>query len=164
MMKPEPSELVLRGVCISPLLSPPLGDPPRRFLKNSSNGDPGGNCGIASLPPPPLASTVCEVEMLTTASITFSAMSAMPSGPRAAAGAALRTLAAPIATAAPMLRRRRLKAGLAPVMSACLQDVRFGHTVRPNRVAAQAFEPDISAKNRSGKAHDCVHFPRDSRT
>ena len=76
----------------SPPLEPPPG-PPRRFLKksskNSSNGEPGGNCGIAPLPspPPPLASTVCEVEMLTTASITFSATSAMPSGPRAKAGA-----------------------------------------------------------------------------
>src|SRR5216683_2479516 len=86
-MKPEPSELVLRG-CRSPLLSPPLElppGPPRRFLKksskNSSNGEPGGSCGIAPLPSaPPLASTVCEVEMLTTASITFSATSAMAQG------------------------------------------------------------------------------------
>src|ERR1700738_4668198 len=106
-MKPEPSELVLRG-CRSPLLSPPLElppGPPRRFLKksskNSSNGEPGGSCGIAPLPsPPPLASTVCEVEMLTTASITFSATSAMPSGPRARActdknGADITTAAVP---------------------------------------------------------------------
>ena len=59
---------------------------PRRFLKNSSknssNGEPGGSCGIA-LPRP---STVCDVEMLTTASITFSATSATLSGPRASAG------------------------------------------------------------------------------
>src|SRR5580765_7462345 len=66
-MKPEPSELVLRG-CRSLPLSPPLELPPgpRRFLKksskNSSNGEPGGNCGIAPLPsPPPLASTVGDV-------------------------------------------------------------------------------------------------------
>src|SRR5512135_2095092 len=80
MMKPEPSELTRRGVGVSPFL-------PLRFLKNSSknssNGEPGGSCGIAWL----LISTVCLVEILTTASITCSAISAMPSGPRAAAGA-----------------------------------------------------------------------------
>ena len=56
MMKPEPSELVLRG-CRSPPLEPP--GPPRRFLKksskNSSNGEPGGNCGIAPRSPPAAA-------------------------------------------------------------------------------------------------------------
>src|SRR5436190_8020436 len=156
-MKPEPSELVLRG-WNSPPLSPPLGPPPpRRFLKksskNSSNGEPGGNCGVAprSLPPPLLASTVCEVEMLTTASITFSAMSAMPSGPRAKAGPAAIMVAAPSETAAPIRRRRRLKTGLAPVMSASLQRVDLGTTVRPNGSEAQAFEPDISTKNRRQK-------------
>ena len=85
MMKPEPSELTRRGVGVS---SPPC--PPRRFLKNSSkkssNGEPGGSCGIALL----RMSTVCLVEMLTTASITVSATSEMFSGPRAAAGRARR--------------------------------------------------------------------------
>jgi hypothetical protein len=57
-----------------------------------------------------------------------------------------------------MLRRRRLKAGLAPVMSACLQGMAVWRTLRPNRVAAQASEPDISAKNRPGKAHDYVDW------
>jgi len=52
--------------------------------KNSSNGDPGGSFGMA---PPELRSTFCLVEILTTASMTCSATSAMPSGPRAAAGA-----------------------------------------------------------------------------
>ena len=160
-MKPEPSELVLRGA-MSP---PPLGPPgPLRFLKksskNSSNGEPGGNCGIAPRSPPPLASTVCEVEMLTTASITFSATSAMPSGPRAKAGATLSMLAAPSVIAAPKRRRRRLKAGLAPVISASLQRVDLASTVRPNGSAAQAFEPDISAKNRPGKGNDCVEAAR----
>src|SRR6478735_8677793 len=150
-MKPLPSELVLRGVK-SPFLSPPLLPPPgpRRFLKksskNSSNGEPGGNCGVA--PPPPLASTVCDVEMLTTASITFSAMSAMPSGPRAPAGTEASMVAAPSETAAPIRRRRRLRAGLAPVMSAYLQRVDLGTTVRPNGSERQAHEADISAKNR----------------
>src|ERR1700682_3167828 len=163
-MKPEPSELVLRG-CRSLPLSPPLEPPPGplRFLKksskNSSNGEPGGNCGIAPLSPPPpplLASTVCEVEMLTTASITFSATSAMPSGPRANAGTALSMLTAPSVIAAPIRRRRRLKAGLAPGRSANLQRVDLASTVRPNGSAAQAFEPDISAKNRLFRSHDSV--------
>src|SRR5437762_3576967 len=154
-MKPEPSELVLRG-CMSLPRSPPLGlPPPRRFLKksskNSSNGEPGGNCGVAPRSPPPLASTVCEVEILTTASITFSAMSAIPSGPRAKAGTAASMVTAPSETAAPIRRRRRLKAGLAPVMSASLQRVDLGTTVRPNGSGAQAFAPGISAKNRSQK-------------
>ena len=138
MMKPEPSELVLRG-CNSPLRSPPLGAPPRRFLKksskNSSNGEPGGSCGIASLlPPPPLASTFCEVEMLTTESITFSAMSAMPSGPRALTGAVASMLAALNEMAIPIRRRRLVKAGLAPVMSACLQGGRIWLHSAPERV------------------------------
>src|SRR5471030_2695849 len=133
-MKPEPSELVLRG-CRSPPLELPPGPPPRRFLKksskNSSNGEPGGNCGIAPLfsPPPPapaLASTVWEVEMLTTASITLSATSAMPSGPRAKAGADIRTLLAPRQIAANQRRRRWLNAGIAPVMSGLSPEKRLG--------------------------------------
>ena len=88
MMKPEPSELTRRGERLGVWSSPPW---PRRFLKNSSknssNGEPGGSCGIAAAPPP-RASTFCEVEMLTTASITFSATSAMFSGPRANVGVA----------------------------------------------------------------------------
>src|SRR5258707_8816445 len=153
-MKPEPSELVLRG-CRSPFLSPPLEPPPgpRRFLKksskNSSNGEPGGSCGIVPLPSPPLASMVCEVEMFTTASITFSATSAMPSGPRASAGAEIRTLAAPRQIAANQGLSRRLKAGIARVMFALSLQKKgreLKSTVRPNRVAAQAFELDSGGK------------------
>ena len=88
--------------------------------------------------------------MLTTESITFSAMSAMPSGPRALAGTEASKLAALSEIAIPIRRRRLLKAGLAPVMSACLQRVEFSSTVRPNGSEAQAFAPDISAKNRPG--------------
>ena len=75
MTKPEPSELTRRGGRFG-ALSPPW---PRRFLKNSSknssNGEPGGSCGVGvdRRAPRPF----CEVEMLTTASITFSATSAM---------------------------------------------------------------------------------------
>src|SRR6516164_6415713 len=120
-MKPEPSELVLCG-CRSLLRSPPL--PPLRFLKksskNSSNGEPGGNCGIAPRPSP-LASMVCEVEILTTASITFSATSAIASGPRANAGAGASAATAPRQAAATSGRRRSLSALVAAVMSASLQ-------------------------------------------
>src|SRR6185295_4905944 len=129
-MKPEPSELVLRGCMPPPPLSPPG---PRRFLKksskHSSNGEPGGSCGMAPRPlspPPALASTVWVVEILTTASITFSATSAIPSGPRANAGKETdkesRVVAAPRQMAAAQklgarARRRWLNAGIAPVMS-----------------------------------------------
>src|SRR5882724_12277368 len=101
--------------------------------------------------------------MLTTASITFSAMSAMPSGPRANAGAEANTLAAPIVIAAPKRRRRRLTANLAPVISATLQGkfqaksaTEHRATLRPNGAAAQACERDISTKNQPPAAHDCV--------
>src|SRR6476659_6307372 len=114
-MKPEPSEVVLCG-CTSP---PP--GPPCRFLKksskNSSNGEPGGNFGIAPLSVGPfLASTVCEVEMLTTASITFSATSAMPSGPRAKAGGAEANRGQPGAQATSQGRNRSSHIG-----SLCLE-------------------------------------------
>jgi hypothetical protein len=59
------------------------------------------------------------------------------------------------------MRRRRLKAGLAPVMSASLQKVDLASTVRPNGSEAQAFEPGISAKNRPSAAHDFVDFVSD---
>jgi hypothetical protein len=37
----------------------------------------------------------------------------------------------------------------------------LGSTVRPNRSAAQAFEPDISAKNRPETGNDSVDSQRD---
>src|SRR6185436_9461431 len=58
--------------------------------------------------------------------------------------------------AIPIRRRQRLKAGLAPVMSARLQKIEFGSTVRPNGSEAQASAPDIPAKNRPQAAHDYV--------
>ena len=49
MMKPEPSELTRRGAAVRAVVVAW----PRRFLKNSSknssNGEPGGSCGIAPL-------------------------------------------------------------------------------------------------------------------
>src|SRR5260370_9747116 len=146
-MKPEPSELVLRG-CRPVPLSPPFELPtgPGRFLKksskDSSNGEPGGNCGIAPLPsPPPLASTVCDVEMLTTASITFSATSATPSGPRAEAGAETKTLAMARLAAVRIGPRRWLKARLA-LMSAALPKANdLTATAPPNLPLAQAPQP-----------------------
>ncbi len=87
-----------------------------------------------------LASIVCEVEMLTTASITFSATSAMPSGPRAKAGAEMSAPAAPRQIAASTGRRRRLKAVVAAVISTFLQkDLGLVLTLRPKGAAAQAF-------------------------
>jgi hypothetical protein len=78
MTKPEPSELTRRGPRFG-------GSPWPRRLKKSLNSSSScgslGNCGSGEL----RVSTFCDVEMLTTASITFSAISAMVSGPRAAA-------------------------------------------------------------------------------
>src|SRR6516162_2527996 len=80
MMKPDPSELTRRGPWFG-------GSPCPRRLKKSLNSSSScgsfGSCGIGEL----RVSTFCEVEMLTTASITFSATSAMLSGPRAQPGA-----------------------------------------------------------------------------
>ena len=172
MMKPEPSELVLRG-CMPPFLSPP--GPPLRFLKksskNSSNGEPGGSCGIAprglSLlsPPflsPPLASTVCVVEILTTASITFSATSAIPSGPRAKAGAEKAATAVPRQTAVSSGRRRVRRAGVAMDMAeTLLKESAISCRLRPNGAPAQAF---AAAGCHPIRAVDCggmrVRFPR----
>ena len=89
MMKPEPSELTRRGArSASPW--PPWPPVLEEFFENSSIGEPGGRSGRL----PMRVSTFCEVEMLTTASITCSATSAMFSGPRAAAIQAGRTMIA----------------------------------------------------------------------
>ncbi len=91
------------GIAAAPAAAPPPW--PRRFLKNSSKnssiGEPGGRSGMPFM----RASTFCDVEILTTASITCSATSAMFSGPRAAAGHAGRTMIA--AASAAMAGRRR---------------------------------------------------------
>ena len=96
--------------------------PPRRFLKNSSKnssiGEPGGRSGM----PLTRASTFCDVEMLTTASITCSATSAMFSGPRAAAGCAGSMTTAAVSAALP-----RRAAGIA----------RDGETVKMARHGCQ---------------------------
>src|SRR5262252_3134498 len=87
MMKPEPSEVPLRG-CASgrPLFGRPRS---KKSRKNSSNGEPGGNCGISG----PLCSRprsdfiVWVVEILTTDGSSRAARSAKLSGAgRAAAG------------------------------------------------------------------------------
>src|SRR5581483_878324 len=96
MMKPEPSELTRRGALSESPLSPPC---PRCFLKKSSKncsiGEPGGRSGMPEI----LASTFCEVDTLTTASITCSATSAIFSGPRAAAGPCGNTMMAAVSAA-----------------------------------------------------------------
>src|SRR5579864_5329707 len=81
MTNPEPSDVALRGrgsgwsSCL-PLWS-------KKSLKNSSNGDPGGNCGRPGVECSRCLSdlTVCVVEILTTAPTSLSARSANPSGP-----------------------------------------------------------------------------------
>src|SRR5829696_5465673 len=83
MMNPEPSELTRRGVGVPPRFWSPC--PPRQLKKSrnsSSNCGSFGSCGAGVL----RAATFCEVEILTTASITCSAMSATASGPRANEG------------------------------------------------------------------------------
>src|SRR3984885_2200660 len=103
MMKPEPSELMRRGA----RSASPCPPGPRRFLKNSSKnssiGEPGGRSGML----PMRASTFCEVEILTTASITCSATSAIFSGPRAAAIEAGSTTIAAASAAAVAPKRAR---------------------------------------------------------
>ena len=80
MTNPEPSEDTRRA--------PPSPPSSLRCLKNSSkkssNGEPGGSCGVGTLR---AAATVWEVEMFTTASMTRSAASATVSGPLPGAAA-----------------------------------------------------------------------------
>src|SRR5579859_5335515 len=88
MMKPEPSEVALRGRNSGCSPSWPLWS--KKSLKNSSNGEPGGNFGRADFSRWLSGFTVCVVETLTTAGSSLSARSANPSGPgRAIAGHAL---------------------------------------------------------------------------
>src|SRR5215469_5071605 len=95
MMKPDPSEVPLRGWASG---RPPFGTPcSKKSLKNSSNGEPGGNWGISGPPcsRPRSNFTVWVVEMLTTEGSSRAARSAKPSGAgRAEAGAVLRAAAA----------------------------------------------------------------------
>src|SRR6516164_5854900 len=110
MMKPEPSEVPLRG-CASG--RPPLGTPcSKKSRKNSSNGDPGGNCGISG----PLCSrprsdfTVWVVEILTTEGSSFAARSAKLSGAgRASTGGTTAAVAAIRKTAAALAAARRAR-------------------------------------------------------
>ncbi len=53
MMKPDPSDDARRWRSLSP-----------KFLKNSSNGDPGGNCGISTGGP---SFMIVVVDIFTTA-------------------------------------------------------------------------------------------------
>src|SRR5215469_3504543 len=80
MMKPEPSEVALRGWASGrPLLGMPWS---KKSRKNSSNGEPGGNGGISepACSRPRSDFIVWVVEMLTTEGRSFSARSAKLSG------------------------------------------------------------------------------------
>jgi len=125
-MKPEPSELSCAAACRlrARRLGPP---PPRRFLKksskNSSNGEPGAKIAAPRRGRrPPCWRRRSASRILTTASITFSrcrrcrqATGEKPAPPPACGGTKRdRGSHQAQATA---------QSGLAPVMSACLQEV-----------------------------------------
>src|SRR5712691_3924570 len=134
MMKPEPSELTRRGGWLVPCWLPP--PPwPRRLKKSrnsSSNCGSLGSCGgcWAWL----RASTFCEVEMLTTASITCSATSAILSGPRASEGdvSAGRTSAEKATAANAGLRTCRVNRASVPSMDFCAPGEVDAGTVLPS--------------------------------
>ncbi len=75
MTKPDPSDDTLRS---PPPPRPPFGRLLKKSSKNSSNGEPFGTRGRGT---PSAPFTVCVVEMLTTASISFSASGAIEVGP-----------------------------------------------------------------------------------
>ena len=90
--KPEPSDCTRR--CCGWL--PPWRS--KNSSKYSSNGEPGGNSGSGTALPP---DTVCAVEMLTTAGVSFSARSAKLSGAERACAGVQAMEATPMAKAAP---------------------------------------------------------------
>src|SRR5216683_2266207 len=115
MMKPDPSEVARRG-CASGRCWPRGRFLSRKSLKNSSNGEPGGNCGISGRCRSALR--VWVVETLTTAGRSFAASSEKPSGPALAmAGPAVKDSAASVARTNDIgsqpdtSRRRRLSTG-----------------------------------------------------
>src|SRR6516165_1938677 len=112
MMKPEPREVALRG-CASgrPLFGMPCS---KKSRKNSSNGEPGGNCGISgpacSCSWPRSDFRFCWVEMFTTDGSSLSARSAKLSGAgRAAAGRGKTTAGTTIRAAVSALAAARQK-------------------------------------------------------
>src|SRR5437660_2957192 len=104
MMKPEPSEVDLRGWASG---RPPLGTPrSKKSRKNSSKGEPGGNCGTSgpARSRPRSDFSVCVVDMLTTEGRSCSASSAKLSGAgRATADPQPRVAAATISKGASAL-------------------------------------------------------------
>ncbi len=86
MMKPEPSDGERGdGKAGAPLPPPSPQLPsrsPKKSWKNSSKGVPRPASALG-----PCGAALCDVAMLTTAGVSFSASSEKPSGPRAAAGA-----------------------------------------------------------------------------
>src|SRR5438552_2008277 len=99
MTKPEPSEVALRGFASGlPLCGLSR---LKKSLKNSSKGEPGGNCGRPGVERSCCFSglTVWVVEMLTTDGRSLSARSAKPSGAGFAAAGMASSSAAMTATA-----------------------------------------------------------------
>src|SRR5262249_45990633 len=106
-------------------------------------------------------STFCEVEMLTTASITFSAMSAMLSGPRASdeVESAGKTIAAAANVATAGRRNCRTKQAKLPSMDVWAPEVRndLGETVLPS---GNGRKGDLDALGRRlGRNRDRASLP-----
>src|SRR5215472_10164612 len=101
MINPEPSEVALRGWASG---RPPLGIPwSKKSRKNSSKGEPGGNCGISGpeCSRPRSDFSVCAVEIFTTDGSNLAARSAKLSGAgRAPADPGTRAAATMIANGA----------------------------------------------------------------
>src|SRR5436305_1462810 len=149
MTKPEPSEVALRG-CAS-------GRAPRsllwskKSLKNSSKGDPGGNCGrLGPGRSGPGCSperrreasgfTVWVVEMLTTDGSSLSAISANPSGAgRAAVGCNAAETAISKPAQASAAERRKLDDA---------QDTLINSSQQARKITAEAAAKPVPRANR----------------
>src|SRR5262249_29623938 len=108
---------------------------PRRLKKSRNNSSSCGSFGRFGMAPGLRDATFCDVEMLTTASITFSATSAMPSGPRALEGTvSAGKISADIARAAKAGRRtcREYRASV-PSMDVKLLEVDGGTVLLSGR-------------------------------
>ena len=165
-MKPEPSEVALRfsasaaaaAAAAAALVSS------KKSLKNSSNGEPGGNCGSSGAPRSFFCSgfSVWVVEMLTTDGSSFAARSAKPSGAgRAAASPAgtTKSSAANTATA----ERRRLDENSDTVRNSLNTTSKAG---RIGRRAPRASQPPRIREKRAASQmpsrRDCIAVARAS--
>src|ERR1051325_5972525 len=148
-MKPEPSEVALRECGVSGRVPSPFLS--KKSLKNSSNGDPGGNCGRfgpgrSASPFSPerrreaSGFSVWVVEMLTTDGNSLSAISANPSGAgRAAAGCNTAEAAISKPAQASAAERRTLDDA---------QDTLINSSQQARNITAEAAAKPVSRANR----------------